>query len=64
MMTIEQIEQTLQDRNVAAVAAGCGLSRQKVSAIKNGRAKRPTHETIRKLSNYLEQKIGEIQSNE
>lgn len=64
MMTIEQIEKALQDRYVSAVADGCGLSRQKVSAIKNGRAKRPTYETIRKLSEYLETSHQEAQGHE
>lgn len=53
MLTIEQIKQRLQDRNLEAVARATGVSRQTISSIKNGKAKMPSYQTIKILSDYL-----------
>ena len=56
MLTIEQIREALKDRNISAVQRACGLSYPVVWHIKNGTAKQPSYETIKKLSDYLEKK--------
>lgn len=54
MLTIENIRQKLQDRNLEAVAKATGISRQTLSSIKNGKAKMPSYQTIKTISDYLE----------
>jgi transcriptional regulator with XRE-family HTH domain len=54
MLTIEQIKIRLSDRNLSAVAKKTGLSRQTISGIANGTAQKPSYETVKILSDYLE----------
>ena len=54
MLTIEQIKQRLQDRNIKAVAKALGISRQTISAIKSGKNAAPSYQTVKALSDYLE----------
>lgn len=54
MLTLEEIKQELQDMNASAISDKTGLSRQLVSSIKNGTAKKPSYDTIKILSDYLE----------
>ena len=58
MLTIEQIKEHLRDRNLSAVARATGLTRQTVAAIYNGTASKPSYETVKLLSDYLEGKIN------
>lgn len=50
----EEIIKLLKDRNLRKVASSCGLSYDTVWRVANGKAKRPSHETMKKLSDYLE----------
>lgn len=54
MLTIEMIRDMLQDRNLSTVAKNTGLSRQTVSGIANGTAQKPSYDTVKILSDYLE----------
>ena len=56
MMTLQQIEAALQDRRPAMVASATGLTIPTITAIRDGKSKRPAHETVQKLSDYLEAK--------
>lgn len=55
MLTLEEIIQRLDDRNLTKVSIGCGLTRSFISAIRSGKVKNPSYETIKTLSDYLEQ---------
>lgn len=55
-MTLEQIAKALADRRLAVVASATGLTRETLRRIRDGNAKRPAHDTVRKLSDYLEGK--------
>ena len=54
MLTLEEIRKRLNDRNISVVAKSIGMTRQFVSAVKSGRAPNPSYETVKKLSDYLE----------
>ena len=54
MMTLEQIREKLQDRRLSMVALATGLSRQAVHNVATGRTPNPSHETVRRLAEYLE----------
>ena len=56
MLTIEKIRELLQDRNLEAVSKATKLSRQTLSSIRSGRAKEPSYNTIKIISDYLEGK--------
>lgn len=56
MLSIDVIEEMLQDRNLEVVAKKTGLSRQTLSAIRNGTAKMPSYQTVKTISDYLEGK--------
>jgi transcriptional regulator with XRE-family HTH domain len=58
MLTIEQIQKQLKDRNLSAVARVTGMSMQTISAISNGTATKPSYETVKLLSDYLEGKLN------
>lgn len=58
MLTIEQIQQQLKDRNLSAVARATNITRQTISAICNGTAAKPSYETVKVLSDYLEGKLN------
>lgn len=54
MLTIEQIQEQLDDRRLYAVAAASGVSYQTLWKIARRKHKNVTLSTVRKLSNYLE----------
>lgn len=54
MLTIEEIQEKLKDRNLTKVAESCDLTRPFISAIRSGKVKNPSYETVKKLSDYLE----------
>lgn len=56
MLTIEQIREELQDRRLQMVAKGAGLTYPTVQKIRDGNAVKPSYETIKALSDYLEGK--------
>ena len=55
-MTLQQIKSALQDRRPAMVAGATGLTIPTITAIRDGKSKRPAHDTVKKLSDYLEVK--------
>ena len=54
MMTLEQVKEKLQDRNIAEVSRRCNLQYKTVFDIATGRNKNPSYNTVLKLINYLE----------
>ncbi len=54
MLTIEQIKSRLEYMNISKVAEGAGLHPNSVYRIANSKSDRPSHETIKKLSDFLE----------
>lgn len=56
MLTLEQIIQGLSDENLTHAADECKLTRPFLSAIRNGHIKNPSYDTVKKLSDYLENK--------
>jgi len=54
MLTIEEIREKLQDKNLEAVARRTGLSRQTLSNIRNDKVIAPSYKTIKIISDYLE----------
>lgn len=56
MLTLEQIIQGLSYENLTHAADKCKLTRPFLSAIKNGHIKNPSYDTVKKLSDYLENK--------
>jgi rhamnose utilization protein RhaD (predicted bifunctional aldolase and dehydrogenase) len=56
MMTLEQIADALQDRRLSVVAEATNLTRETLRRFRDGRAKKPEHETVRRLIAYLEAK--------
>ncbi|WP_298065186.1 hypothetical protein [uncultured Acinetobacter sp.] len=55
MMTLEQVQKALQDRNLKAVASGCGLAYDTVWRIANGKIERVSYDAVKALSDYLQQ---------
>ena len=55
-MTLDQIRHELQDRQAMAVARATGLHFQTVRRIRDGGVKNPSMETVKALSDYLEQR--------
>ena len=53
MLTLQQIRDRLADRRLTVVADATGLSHQTLWRIAKGEAN-PTHDTLAKLSDYLE----------
>ena len=54
MMTIKQIREELQRRNVSSVARALGMHRQQLWAIAKGITKNPVASTVERISDYLE----------
>ena len=55
MMTLEQIQENLKDKNLTVVANSIGgVTSAYLSAIRNGTRINPSYEMLRKISNYLE----------
>jgi transcriptional regulator with XRE-family HTH domain len=57
-MTLAQIVEALQDRNLKEVERRTGIHYVTLSRIRNGRSKRPEYETVRKLAEYLKEQVG------
>lgn len=60
MRTIESIQKGLQKHRPEDVAAGTGLSYGTVRRYAAGRAKRPSLETVRLLSEWLEKQEAAV----
>lgn len=58
MLTLEQIKNALQDRNLRRVAELSGLHYNTVRLIARGEIKDPSYESVRKLVDYLEAQMG------
>lgn len=56
MMAIEEIREKLLDRRLQMVADSTGIHYATIQAIRNGRVTNPSYETVRLLSEYLEEK--------
>ena len=54
MLSLSHIRAVLQDRRIDLVAYAAGVSYSTVRDIRNGSNTNPTHETLTKLSAYLE----------
>ncbi len=54
MLTLEEIREKLKDRRLSIVAVATGLSRQAIHNVVTGRTPNPSHETVRRLMEYLE----------
>lgn len=55
MLTIEEVSRRLEDRNLKKVSLSTGISYPTVWKIANGQAGNVGYETVRKLSEYLEE---------
>lgn len=58
MMTLEQVQKSLQDRNLKAVSQGCGLAYDTVWRIANGDVKRVSYDAVKALSDYLQDGVN------
>lgn len=56
MLAINEIQKRLKDRNLSAVARETGFSRAAIHKLSSGKSKMPTHDLIKKVSDYLEAK--------
>ena len=54
MLTLEKIKALLADRRLDVVSSATGIHRNTLAGIRDGRAKNPTYDTIRKLSEYFD----------
>lgn len=54
MMTLQQCRKALLDRNIAKVARRIGMTRQQLWLIAVGINANPKHNTIKRISDYLE----------
>ena len=59
MLSLDEIQKILQDRNLSEVARRADLDTSTVWRIANGQAGNVGYETVRKLSDYLENKSGD-----
>ena len=59
MLTLEKIQELLQDRNLSEVSRRTGLSTPTIWRIANNQAGNVGYETVKKLSDYLEKKPGD-----
>ena len=53
MLTLEQISEKLKDRRLGMISDATGLHYNTIKAIRDGDSKRPSHDTIKALSDYL-----------
>ena len=53
MLTIEQIRESLQDRNLTKVSDATGVSKATIYRICSG-AENPSYDAVKKLSDYIE----------
>jgi hypothetical protein len=56
MLSLEEVKNRLQDRNILIVSQNTGLHYNTVRAIKTGANDNPTYQVMTKLSDYLENK--------
>lgn len=54
MMTVEEIQAALEDRNLSKVADKVGYTRAYLALIRSGKVKNPSHKFVVALSSYLE----------
>ena len=54
MLKIEEIRRRLLDRRLSMVADATGIHYATIQAIRNGKVINPSYETVRLLSEYLE----------
>ena len=57
MLTIEQIQIRLKDRNLTEVGRAIGVTGAYLSAIRKGVKINPSYDVIKKLSDYLQQEV-------
>jgi len=57
MMSPEEIQHKLQDRNLRTVEAESGVSYQALWYIRAGRTRYPTYPTLVKLNDYFEKEL-------
>lgn len=55
MLTLEQIKEKLQDRNLSKVGREVKITPSYIAAIAKGTKKNPGYEIVKKLSDYLEE---------
>jgi DNA-binding phage protein len=53
MLTLEQIRKQLEDRNIQAVARGCGVSADAIYRLMKPHSQ-PAYLTVKAVSDYLE----------
>ena len=58
MMTLDDIVKSLHDRKATVVAQEIGMSYQTVWRIARGDVKSASYKTVKKLSDYLTQKVN------
>ena len=56
MLSLEEIMELLHDRNLNMVARKTGLAYDTVWRVAKGKAKEPSYYTIKKLSEYFQEK--------
>jgi transcriptional regulator with XRE-family HTH domain len=56
MLSEQEIITALQDRRLAMISEATGISRMTLTKIRSGRAIKPSYNTMRRISNYLEGK--------
>lgn len=56
MMSLEQIQEELKERNMSEIAREVGVTGAYLSAIKRGVKVNPSYETVKKLSDALRSK--------
>lgn len=54
MLTLEEIREKLNDRNLAKVSRATGVGYNNLHGIANGTKNNPSYNVIKKLSDYLE----------
>ena len=57
MLDINEIIKRLSDRNLKKVSEECGMAYDTVWRIANGKSKQPSYVTIKKLSDYLLERV-------
>lgn len=62
MLTIEQIIEALKDRSLKKVSESTGLSYDTVWRVANGKALKPSHDTVKKISDYLKSRAIEVKA--
>lgn len=55
MMTLDEIRHALRDRRLDIVSTATGISRQTIHEIRSNPEANPRYETLKSLSDYLEQ---------